>query len=159
MEAILKMQITLNWYEPIALGSSKNLLENFQKFNLSLIPEISGVYIFYREYGDYKEALYVGQSENLRTRMKYHFNSIRLLEGLKETPKGQKKLIFAEVKTRGNLSRALMQAEKGLINNLDTRDHPLLNRQLLEDQYDYVTCIGHVLDIIDDEMAVFCPKK
>lgn len=153
------MQINLEWYEPISLGSSKNLSDKFQNFDLSLIPEIAGVYIFYREYGDYKEALYVGQSENIRTRMKSHFNSIRLLEGLKDTAKGQKKLIFAEIKTRGDLSRALIQAEKGLINNLDTRDHPLLNRQLLKDQYDYVTSIGHVLDIVDDEMAVFCPKK
>lgn len=159
MEVILKMQITLNWYEPITLGSSQILEQTIEDFDLLSIPKISGVYIFYREFGDYREALYVGQSENLRIRIKAQFNNRKLIKGLKETRKGQKKLIFAEVKTLGNLSRALMQAEKGLINNLDTRDHPLLNRQLLEDQYDYITCVGHVLDIVDDEMAVFYPKK
>ncbi|WP_337914493.1 GIY-YIG nuclease family protein [Acinetobacter junii] len=51
---------------------------------------MAGVYIFYREYGNYQEALYVGKSENIRTRMKAHFNSMKLIDGLKDTPKGQK---------------------------------------------------------------------
>lgn len=152
------MNVELDWYEPIELGSSSTLKENVKNFDLSLIPEISGVYIFYREYANYKEALYVGKSENIRTRMKAHFNSIKLIDGLVDTLKGQKKLIFAEVKTRSNLAKALAQAEKGLINQLDKEDHPLLNRRLMKDQYDYIISTGNVLNIVDEEIPVFTSK-
>lgn len=54
------MNVELDWHESIELGSSSTLKENVKNFDLSLLPEISGVYIFYREYGDYQEALYVG---------------------------------------------------------------------------------------------------
>jgi len=141
------MNVELDWYEPIELGSSSTLKENVKNFDLSLLPEISGVYIFYREYGDYQEALYVGKSENIRTRMKAHFNSIKLIDGLVDTPKGQKKLIFAEVKTRSDLAKALAQAEKGLINQLDDEKHPLLNRKLMKDQYDFIISKGNALNI------------
>ena len=152
------MLVELDWYEPIELGSSSTLKENVKNFDLSLLPEISGVYIFYREYGEYQEALYVGKSENIRTRMKAHFNSIKLIDGLVETPKGKKKLIFAEVKTRSDLAKALTQAEKGLINQLDDEQHPLLNRKLMKDQYDYVVSKGNVLNFIDKEIPVFSSK-
>lgn len=152
------MNVELDWHEPIELGSSSTLKENVKNFDLTLLPEISGVYIFYREYGAYQEALYVGKSENIRTRMKAHFNSIKLIDGLVDTPKGQKKLIFAEVKTRSDLAKALAQAEKGLINQLDDEKHPLLNRKLMKDQYDYVVSKGNILSFIDEEIAVFSSK-
>lgn len=152
------MNVELDWYDPIELGGSSTLKENVKNFNLALLPEISGVYIFYREYGDYQEALYVGKSENIRIRMKAHFNSIKLIDGLVDTPKGQKKLIFAEVKTRSDLGKALAQAEKGLINQLDDEKHPLLNRKLMKDQYDYIISKGNALSIIDEEIAVFSNK-
>lgn len=150
--------VELNWYEPMELGSSSTLKENVKNFDFLLLPEIAGVYIFYREYGNYQEALYVGKSENIRKRMKAHFNSMKLIDGLIDTPKGQKKLIFAEVKTRSDLAKALAQAEKGLINQLDDEKHPLLNRKLMKDQYDYVISKGTPLSIIDEEIAVFSNK-
>ncbi|EHU2456439.1 GIY-YIG nuclease family protein [Acinetobacter seifertii] len=152
------MKIELDWYEPIELGSSSTLKENVKNFDFSLLPEISGVYIFYREYGNYQEALYVGKSENIRTRMKAHFNNMKLIDGLIDTPKGQKKLIFAEVKSRSDLAKALAQAEKGLINQLDDEKHPLLNRKLMKDQYDYIISKGNALSIIDEEIPVFSNK-
>ncbi|MEO9279593.1 GIY-YIG nuclease family protein [Acinetobacter sp. WA-87] len=152
------MKIELDWYEPIELGSSSTLKDNVKNFDFSLLPEISGVYIFYREYGNYQEALYVGKSENIRTRMKAHFDSMKLIDRLVETPKGQKKLIFAEVKSRSDLARALAQAEKGLINQLDDEKHPLLNRKLMKDQYDYIISKGNALSIIDEEIPVFSSK-
>ncbi|MHA3083475.1 GIY-YIG nuclease family protein [Acinetobacter sp. ANC 5383] len=152
------MNVELDWHEPIELGSSSALKDNLKHFDFSFIPEISGVYIFYREHGEYQEALYVGKSENIRTRMKAHFNSLKLVDGLIDTPKGQKKLIFAEVKSRSSLVKALAQAEKGLINKLDKQKHPLLNRKLMIDQYDYIISKGNTLNIIDEEIPVFSNK-
>ena len=152
------MNVELDWHEPIELGSSNALKDNLKNFDFSFIPEISGVYIFYREHGEYQEALYVGKSENIRTRMKAHFNSLKLVDGLVDTPKGQKKLIFEEVKSRSSLVKALAQAEKGLINKLDKQKHPLLNRKLMIDQYDYIISKGNTLNIIDEEIPVFSNK-
>ena len=119
------MKIELNWLEPIELGSSSTLRENIKNLDLKPIPDIAGIYVFYREYGGKQYALYVGKSENIRTRMKSHFNSLSLIEGLENTPQGAKKLIFAEVKTRSDLGRALNQAEKGLIQHYIDKGHPL----------------------------------
>lgn len=152
------MKIELNWFESIALGSSSTLRENIKNFDLNEIPEISGVYIFYREYGETQHALYVGKSENIRSRMKSHFNSLKLIEGLEESSQGQKKLIFAEVKTRSDLGRALNQAEKGLIQHYMENDHPLLNQKLMADHFDEVSSTGNVISLVDEEIWVYSTR-
>ena len=43
------MKIKLTWHEAIELGTSSSLRENINNFDFSNIPEISGVYVFYRE--------------------------------------------------------------------------------------------------------------
>jgi len=149
------MKIELNWLEPIELGSSTNLRENIKNFDLNEIPEIAGVYIFYREYGETQKALYVGKSENIRARMKAHFNSLALIEGLEEAPQGKKKLIFAEVKTRSELKRALNQAEKALIQHYIEQGHPLLNKRLMADHFDEVIADGHLIDLVNQDIWVY----
>ena len=56
------------------------------------------------------------------------------------------------------MGKALAQAEKGLINQLDDEKYPLLNRKLMKDQYDYIISKGNALSIIDEEIAVFSNK-
>lgn len=153
------MKIELNWLEPIELGSSSTLRENIKNLDLKCIPDIAGVYIFYREYGEKQYALYVGKSENIRSRMKTHFNSLKLIEGLEDTPQGKKKLIFAEVKTRSDLVRALNQAEKGLINHYDNQEHPLLNKKLMADHFDEITSSGNLIDLVNEDIWVYSTKS
>ena len=153
------MKIELNWMEPIELGSSSTLRENIKNLDLKCIPDIAGVYIFYREYAGKQYALYVGKSENIRTRMKSHFNSLSLIEGLENTPQGAKKLIFAEVKTRSDLGRALNQAEKGLIQHYIENDHPLLNQKLMADHFDEIMPKGKVIDLVNEEIWVYSTQS
>ena len=153
------MKIELNWMEPIELGSSSTLRENIKNLDLKCIPDIAGVYIFYREYAGKQYALYVGKSENIRTRMKSHFNSLSLIAGLENTPQGAKKLIFAEVKTRSDLGRALNQAEKGLIQHYIENDHPLLNQKLMADHFDEIMPKGEVIDLVNEEIWVYSTQS
>ena len=153
------MKIELNWLEPIELGNSASLRENIKNFDFNEVPEIAGVYIFYREYGETQKALYVGKSENIRTRMKSHFNSLALIGGLEEAPQGKKKLIFAELKTRSELGRALNQAEKALIQHYMEEKHPLLNKRLMADHFDEVTANGHLIDLVDQDIWVYSTKS
>lgn len=156
------MKIELNWFEPIELGSSNTIKENTRKdcFDFIQIPEISGVYIFYREYNQQQEPLYIGKSINIRSRMKQHFESMSLMDGLQNSKRGQKKLIFAEVKIRGqaNLQRAIDQAEKGLIQYY--REHNnLMNKRLMDDYFDQVTSTGFMIDLVNIETEVYTSKK
>lgn len=153
------MKIELNWFEPIELGSSGTLRANIKNFDLKELPEIAGVYLFYREYGATQDALYVGKTENIRKRMKAHFNSLSLIEGLEKTPQGPKKLIFAEVKTRSDLGRALNQAEKGLINHFDSHEHPLLNKKMMADHFDEITSTGNVINLVNEDVWVFSTQS
>ncbi len=153
------MKIELNWFEPIELGSSGTLRENIKNFDLKELPEIAGIYIFYREYGESQTALYVGKSENIRSRMKAHFNSLRLIEGLEDTPQGKKHLIFAEIKTRVEIGRALNQAEKGLIQHYIEKGHPLLNQKLMEDHFDEITSSGNIIDLVDADIWVYSTQS
>ena len=133
------MQIKLHWYEPIELGSSAALIERFSEFNFAEIPEVSGIYIFYRQTKNGKqEALYVGKSKNIRARFKQHSNNLALVEGLKNTPQGTKMFICAEVKIKNKekLAYALSQAERGYIQHFLEKNHPLLNKKLLQDDFD-----------------------
>lgn len=155
------MKIELNWLDPIELGSSNTLRENTKNgnFDFSLIPEISGVYIFYREFNQSQEPLYIGKSTNIRSRMKQHFKNIDLLEGLQNSKKGQKKLIFAEVKVRGkaDLQRAIDQAEKALIQYY--REHNLMNKRFMDDYFDQVTSTGHSIELVNIETEVYTSKN
>ena len=155
------MKIELNLFDPIELGSSSTLRENTKNgnFDFSLIPEISGVYIFYREFNQTQEPLYIGKSTNIRSRMKQHFKNIDILEGLQNSKKGQKKLIFAEVKVRGkaDLQRAIDQAEKGLIQYY--REHNLMNKRFMDDYFDQVTSTGHSIELVNIETEVYTSKN
>ena len=156
------MKIELNWFEPIELGSSSTLRENTRNsnFDFSQIPEIAGVYIFYRQYNDVQEPLYIGKSKNICTRMKQHFKNVDLLEGLQNSKRGQKKLIFAEVKVRGtaDVDRAIAQAEKGLIQHF-IDDYELLNIKLMNDHFDNVYPSGSVINMVDIELDVYTAKS
>lgn len=153
------MNIILDWYEPIVLGSSSGLRDNLIEFDFSIVPQTAGIYFFFREYGKYKEALYIGRSQNIRKRIQRHFKNIKLIDSLVDTKNGKKKLAFCKVVTQGNLHEALVKSEKILINNLDGLNHPLLNRQLMRNQYDYILSQGKVVDIINKKISVFCGAK
>ena len=111
------------------------------------IPNVAGIYIFYRQTkSGEEEALYVGQSQNIRERFKQHSNSLKLVEGLEDTPQGKKMFVFAEIKVRKDcLEYALDQAERGYIQYLLDEDHPLLNKKLYLDKFDTIVSEGEVM--------------
>ena len=152
------MQIKLHWHEPIELGSSGTLCQTFKNFDFKTIPNVAGIYIFYRQTkSGEEEALYVGQSQNIRERFKQHSNSLKLVEGLEDTPQGKKMFVFAEIKVRKDcLEYALDQAERGYIQYLLDEDHPLLNKKLYLDKFDTVVSEGeNLIGLVSDDIDVF----
>ncbi len=157
------MQIKLHWHEPIelgssGLGSSGTLRQTFKNFDFKTIPDVAGIYIFYRQTkSGEEEALYVGQSQNIRERFKQHSNSLKLVEGLEDTPQGKKMFVFAEIKVRKDcLEYALDQAERGYIQYLLDEDHPLLNKKLYLDKFDTIVSEGdNLIGLVSDDIDVF----
>ena len=152
------MQIKLHWHEPIELGSSGTLRQTFKNFDFKTIPDVAGIYIFYRQTkSGEEEALYVGQSQNIRERFKQHSNSLKLVEGLEDTPQGKKMFVFAEIKVRKDcLEFALDQAERGYIQYLLDEDHPLLNKKLYLDKFDTIVSEGdNLIGLVSDDIDVF----
>lgn len=152
------MKIKLNWYKPIELGSSSVLRDRLKNFNFSDIPEIAGIYIFYRQTRSGKqEALYVGQSLNIRTRFKQHCDSLKLIEGLENTPQGKKMFIFSEARAgRADIEKVLEQAERGYIQYFLDNNHPLINKLKYEDKYDEISSTGDgLIELVSDEIYVY----
>ena len=70
-----------------------------------------------------------------------------------------KVIIFAEVKTRSDLGRALNQAEKGLIQHYIENNHPLLNKKLMADHFDEITSLGNTIDLVDADIWVYSTQS
>ena len=156
------MRIQLLWNTPIILGSSTTLRETMKNFDLKELPTSAGIYMFYRQMKNgSQEVLYIGQTTNIRSRMKDHFNSLKLVEWLEDTQQGSKMLVFADIKTRGDLAYALNQAEKSLIQHFSDNEHPLLNMKLMPDRFDEIESIfteNDAIDVLNDTFYAYSVK-
>ena len=83
------MQLKLHWHDSLKLHSSPYQVDKDE------LPIFSGIYIFFRTYGEYSEALYVGQAMNIKTRIVQQLNNLKLMNGIKNAPKGNRRLVFA----------------------------------------------------------------
>ncbi|RKI74428.1 hypothetical protein D7X55_02395 [Corallococcus sp. AB049A] len=81
------MNIIIDWQKPILL--SKNKLEKYTATDLESIEERAGVYYFARRFGESSTPFYIGETLNLRNRLKNHLDSARISDVLRgiENPK------------------------------------------------------------------------
>jgi len=152
------MKIKLDWKEPLQLGEFNDEANYHDNLNLNDIPEEAGIYIFYRQFGDTQQALYVGQAMNLRSRLKQQFKALDLMKHIKNSKKGGKFVVFATLKTRAqDINHALNQAERGLIMEfMDKGNHDLFNKKGLYENYDIVESLGeNVQSLINKELWVY----
>src|SRR5881398_359546 len=76
-----KLEIEIRWHKPVLLASHWKIV--FQDDDLDSIPEEAGVYFFSRKYGNSYKPFYVGESQNLRTRLKGHLSTVRIADVLR----------------------------------------------------------------------------
>ena len=74
------MKIKLDWQEPWQLGDFTDEGNYHDNLDLNDISEEAGIYIFYRQFGDTQQCLYVGQAINLRSRLKQQFKYLDLMK-------------------------------------------------------------------------------
>ncbi|MCX0335042.1 GIY-YIG nuclease family protein [Acinetobacter radioresistens] len=152
------MKVILDWQEPIQLGEFSDESNYHDELDLKEIPEEAGVYIFYRQFGDTQQALYVGQALNLRNRLKQQFKHLDLMKHIKNSKKGGKYITFALLKTKSkDINHALKQAERALIiQYMGEEKHNLFNKKGLYEDYDVIESIGeNIQPIVTSELWTY----
>ncbi|WP_289340351.1 GIY-YIG nuclease family protein [Acinetobacter baumannii] len=152
------MKIKLDWQEPLQLGDFNDETNYHDHLDLNDVPGEAGIYIFYRQFGDTQQALYVGQAMNIRSRLKQQFKYLDLMKHIKNSKKGGKFVVFATLKTRSqDINHALNQAERGLIMQfMDEDKHDLFNKKGLYENYDTIESSGeNIQPLISKELWVY----
>jgi len=124
------MELKLKWHKPKRLtDASKD--NGIYGINLGDIPERTGIYIFYREYGAVREALYVGKASNLKSRIKQQLNNVKLMKGIENASKGYRRIVYAEfIAKRGQQEdKCIALIERALIRYYLALEDNILNKQ------------------------------
>ncbi|MFA6290507.1 MAG: hypothetical protein WC637_01925 [Victivallales bacterium] len=123
------MKIELNWSTPFILldGSSSNMVYALPENNR--ISNTSGIYIFYRKYGEAISAVYIGKADNISQRVNQQFNNVRLMMAIKNSGAGSKHLIYGQLKAKQgqNVKRVIKLLERQFIAFAKLNGHNLVN--------------------------------
>ena len=106
------MDISGEWRRPIDLSDDQIGYST----DLDGIPNGPGIYVFGCRWGDNVCPLYIGQSLNLRLRMKQHFDSLYLMKAIRSFPNGQRKfdLLYLQPSAGQRIEKVLDVVERGL---------------------------------------------
>jgi hypothetical protein len=132
------MKLQFVWQSPVQLTNNKIIIVN--KNDLDEIDDVAGVYFFARRHGDNSEPFYVGETLQLRARLKNHLESAKIadvLRGMKvdDAPaisNGSRWFHYAYFKAKKgqNKKKCLQIAQKFLIQSAVANNIPLLNSNL-----------------------------
>lgn len=124
------MKLSVEWQKPIALKRGRGTGITFV-VNLQRIDRSAGVYIFARKWGASFEALYVGKSQNLRSRVKGHLNNLSLMNHIANAKNGKRVVIVGYPQTRRGqqMLRVIATLERSLIRHFLSEAHDLVNKQ------------------------------
>lgn len=123
------MKLHVEWARPIRLRAGRDGIS--YEVDLSKITERPGVYIFARRHGSTFEGLYVGKSMNVRSRVKSHLNSVRLMRHLRGAKTGPRVLLVGQYVTKPGqrIEKCLALSERALIRHFLSQGHDLVNKQ------------------------------
>ena len=139
------MQLEIFWNKPKPLTKGREYTQIYT-CNLKKIPGTSGIYIFARYYDRKYYALYVGQSKNLKNRVKGHLNNLKLMKHLEKAKTGKRVIITGTVVTKGgqNLKKALNILERAFIRHFLSEGHDLVNHQGVKIPSHKIQSRGHI---------------
>ena len=122
------MDLNLEWGKPLPLVMKAS---DLYWADAEKIPNAPGIYVFYREFGDSTEALYVGQAGSLKSRIKQQLNAHRLMNGIEHASNGSRFIAIGELKRRPGqqVKTCLNFIEHALIRYYLARGDELLNKQ------------------------------
>ena len=139
------MHLNITWEKPIQLrsGRKKGLIYDV---DLELLERQPGIYIFARRWGKSFEALYVGQSKNIRGRIRGHLNNLKLMRHIEDAKTGRRFVIvgYASPKPGQKIDKVLNLLERALIRHFMSEGHDLVNQQGVRIKRHIVESSGNV---------------
>lgn len=125
------MKLLVEWNKAVALKDARR--ENLiYKADIGKLPRAAGIYIFGRRWGASRfEALYVGKAVRIRSRVRGHFNNLRLMQHLQNARNGKRIVVAGRLITKPGqqLARCLTLIERGFIRHFLSEGHDLVNKQ------------------------------
>lgn len=123
------MNIKATWSGEIFLKPDKkgNLIFEYPESELTDKP---GCYVFYNRLRKRCNILYVGKASNIKRRLGTQFNTVKLMNCIKKSGRGNKILMYCTIKLKGGqrLEKTLATLEKNLIKYAFSEGHELLNK-------------------------------
>jgi len=125
------MKLQIEWEKPVPLRKARKGSLSIYTVNLEVLPNVPGIYIFARRWGKSYEALYVGQSKNIRKRIRNHQKNLPLMKYLENAKTGRRFVIVGEAITRPGqqLKKVLVTLERAFIRHFLSEGHDLVNQQ------------------------------
>ena len=91
------MNILIRWKPPVELTKSQGSHYTYTCEDFDEIPNISGIYVFARQFGESVSPLYVGKAKKLCDRIKKQFNNHYLMKGIEHAPNGKRIVLIGEM--------------------------------------------------------------
>ncbi len=132
------MEITIRWQKPIQLTKHKRIIVDEDDLPAGLRAE-PGVYFFSRKFGTKRVPFYIGESQNVRARLKQHLATTKIADVLRSLSAeddqikiGVRFFHFGYLLARPGHkpSVCLKIVQKALIRQAVEQGHPILNTQL-----------------------------
>ncbi len=140
------MKLELKWHLPQKLkdGSNNGLIYEIQ--GIDQWDDVAGVYMFCRKYGKSVVPLYIGQAIDIGSRIKQHLNSVKLMNGIKDSLSGDKILIVGQFipKPGQDKKKSISIIEKALIEHCLVEGIELLNKQGTKTKFHEVSVSGYL---------------
>lgn len=126
------MQIDVRWQKPQELKEDKKGNLIYACPQLSKIPAKAGVYAFLRKFGNSYEPVYVGETSNLRNRIRQHLeNNLRLMRAIENLDNGKRVVLAGVIRLRPGQRAVTVQRllQEALIRHCLSEGYELLNKQ------------------------------
>jgi hypothetical protein len=128
----LVLNFTAHWEQPVQLvdGAKHGLI--YYVDDIEGLPTSPGAYVFARVHGDNAYPLYVGETTNIRSRLKSHFkSSVKLMTSIKGAPTGKRIFLYCTIKTSSEKKRDAMIVllQRAIIEHALSEGHELFNKQ------------------------------
>jgi hypothetical protein len=126
------LNFNAHWEKPVQLidGAKYGLI--YYADGVEKLPAGPGAYVFARVHGDYAYPLYIGETTNIRSRLKSHFKgSVKLMNSIKGASTGKRIFLYCTIKTGSEKKRDSMLTllQRALIEHALSEGHELFNKQ------------------------------
>jgi hypothetical protein len=155
------LRIEVSWSKPMEVVDDSAGKLIYAVEDVEDVPDIAGVYVFARLFGSRVIPLYIGETGNIRTRLKQHLkNNVRLMKGIQGAPNGRLIFLFGEVRLRRgqNVKKVRSVLQRTIIERALSEGHELLNDKGAKTPVHSVRSTGNRYSEQIAGRLIFCPK-